>query len=134
MTAKQMVQEFCDLMVKRDAELLRPYLGDSVVYQNVGMAATTGIEDVIANLAGQFAMFPNSYEYKTINIAADGDVVMNERLDMVTGPDGSGHALPVMGTFVVTDGKIVRWTDYWDSGLIGKMMTGDDYGELVPRY
>ena len=55
MTAKQVVQEFCDLMVKRDAELLRPYLDDSVVYQNVGMAATTGIEDVIANVAGQLA-------------------------------------------------------------------------------
>jgi limonene-1,2-epoxide hydrolase len=39
-----------------------------------------------------------------------------------------------MGTFVVRDGKIVRWTDYWDSGLIGKMMSGDDYGALVPRY
>ena len=134
MTAKQVVQEFCDLMVQRDAELLRPYLDDSVVYQNVGMAATTGIEDVIANVAGQLAMFPDSYEYKTINIVGDGDVVMNERLDMVTGPDGRGHALPVMGTFVVADGKIARWTDYWDTGLIGKMMTGDDYGELVPRY
>jgi len=134
MTAKQVVQEFCDLMVQRDAELLRPYLDDSVVYQNVGMVATTGVEDVIANVAGQFAMFPNSYEYQTINIAADGEIVMNERQDMVTGPDGRVHALPVMGTFVVHDGKIVRWTDYWDSGLIGKMMTGDDYGALVPRY
>jgi limonene-1,2-epoxide hydrolase len=134
MTAKQVVQEFCDLMVQRDAELLRPYLDDSVVYQNAGMIAASGIEDVIANVAGQLAMFPDSYEYKTINIAAEGDVVMNERQDMVKGPDGTVHALPVMGTFVVRDGKIVRWTDYWDSGLITKMMTGDDYSALVPRY
>jgi limonene-1,2-epoxide hydrolase len=134
MTAKQVVQEFCDLMVQRDAELLRPYLDDSVVYQNAGMIAASGIEDVIANVAGQLAMFPDSYEYKTINIAAEGDVVMNERQDMVKGPDGTVHALPVMGTFVVRDGKIVRWTDYWDSGLITKMMTGDEYSALVPRY
>jgi limonene-1,2-epoxide hydrolase len=134
MDAKQTVQEFCDLMVKRDAELLRPHLADDVVYQNTGMPAASGIEDVLANVAAQFAMFPDSYEYTTINVAAEGDVVMNERLDRVKGPDGTVHALPVMGTFVVRDGEITRWTDYWDTGLIGKMMSGEDYSELVPKY
>jgi limonene-1,2-epoxide hydrolase len=133
MDAKQTVQGFCDLMVKRDAEALRPYLADDVVYQNVGMPAATGIESVIQNLAGQFAMIPN-YEYQTINVVADGDLVMNERLDFVTGPDGKAHGLPVMGTFVVRDGKIARWTDYWDSNLIGKMMSGEDYSALVPQH
>ena len=132
--AQQIVQEFCDLMVKRDAESLRPYLADDVVYQNTGMPASEGIEAVVANVAGQFAAFPDSYEYKTINIVGEGDVVMNERLDHVKGPDGRVHALPVMGTFVVRDGKIVRWTDYWDSGLIAKMMSGEDYRALVPTY
>jgi limonene-1,2-epoxide hydrolase len=134
MTGKQVVQEFCDLMVKRDAEALRPYLADEVIYQNTGMPAASGIDGVLENLAGQFAMFPDSYEYRTINIVADGNVVMNERLDMVKGPDGTVHALPVMGTFIVRDGKVTRWTDYWDSGLIGKMMAGEDYSALVPRY
>jgi limonene-1,2-epoxide hydrolase len=134
MDAKQTVQEFCELMVKRDAEALRSYLADTVVYQNTGMPAASGIENVVANLAGQFAMFPDSYEYKTINIVAAGEVVMNERLDLIKGPDGNVHGLPVMGTFVVRDGKIVRWTDYWDSGLIAKMMSGEDYRSLVPVY
>jgi limonene-1,2-epoxide hydrolase len=134
MDAKQAVQEFCDLMVKRDPELLRPYLADDVVYQNTGMPAAAGIEDMLANVAGQFAMFPDSYEYTTINATADGDVVMNERLDHIKGPDGAVHALPVMGTFVVRDGKITRWTDYWDTGLIAKMMSGEDYADLVPKY
>ena len=134
MDAKQAVQEFCDLMVKRDAESLRPYLADDVVYQNTGMPAAAGVDEVLANVAGQFAMFPDSYEYVTVNAAVNGDVVMNERLDHVKGPDGKVHALPVMGTFVVRDGKITRWTDYWDTGLIGKMMSGEDYSELVPKY
>ena len=134
MSAKEIVQEFCDLMVKRDVEALRPLLADDVVYQNTGMAAASGIEAVLESIAGQFAMFPDSYDYETINCVADGDVVMNERLDRIKGPDGTVHALPVMGTFVVRDGKIVRWTDYWDSGLIGKMMSGEDYAALVPRH
>ena len=25
-----------------------------------------------------------------------------------------------MGTSIVKDGKITRWTDYWDTGLIGQ--------------
>ena len=131
---KQVVQEFCDLMVKRDAELLRPYLADDATYQNAGMPAAKGIEDVIADLAGQFAMFADSYEYKTVTVAAEGNVVMNERLDCVRGPSGTVHELPVMGTFIVKDGKITRWTDYWDTGLLGKMMSGEDTSELVPTY
>ena len=79
-------------------------------------------------------MFPDSYEYETLNTVSEGDVVMNERLDYIRGPDGNRHGLPVMGSFVVKDGRIVRWTDYWDSALIAKMMSGEDYSSLVPRY
>lgn len=128
------VREFCDLMVKRDPEALRPYLADDAVYQNTGMPAARGIEEVIANLAMQFSMFPDSYEYKTVNAVAEGNVVMNERLDCVRGPSGKVHELPVMGTFIVTNGKISRWTDYWDTGLMGKMMAGEDTSALVPTY
>jgi limonene-1,2-epoxide hydrolase len=134
MSSKQVVQDFCDMMVKREAEALRPFLADDVVYQNAGMPASAGIDAVIENVAGQFAMFPDSYEYRTVNAVAEGDVVMNERLDMVKGPDGTVHGLPVMGTFVVKAGKITRWTDYWDSGLIAKMMSGEDCTALLPQY
>lgn len=129
----EVVREFCDLMAKRDTEAVRPYLADDAVYQNTGMLATVGIGAVLENLGGQFAMFPDSYEYRVQHIVADGDVVMTERLDMIKGPDGGLHGVPVMGTFVVCDGKITRWTDYFDTGLIGKMMTGEDYSSLVPK-
>jgi limonene-1,2-epoxide hydrolase len=128
----EIVQEFCDRMVQRDAESLRPFIADDAVYQNTGMPASVGVDAVVANLAGQFGMFPDSYEYVTKNIAANGDAVLTERLDLIKGPDGTVHAVPVMGTFVVRDGKIVRWTDYWDTSLPGKMMTGEDVSALVP--
>jgi limonene-1,2-epoxide hydrolase len=121
-------------MVNRDAEALRPVSADEVVYQNAGMPAAEGIAATLAALAFQFEMFPESYEYETINTVSEGDVVMNERLDCIRGPDGNRHGLPVMGSFVVKDGKIVRWTDYWDGALIAKMMSGEDYCSLVPRY
>ena len=128
------MQSFCDLMAQRDVEALRPLLADDVVYQNTGMAAASGLGSVLESLAAQFAMFPDSYEYRTMNAVAEGDIVMNERIDMIKGPDGIVHGLPVMGTFIVRNGKIARWTDYWDSALIVKMVSGEDYSALVPHY
>jgi len=134
MMSEQMgiVKEFCDRMVQRDAEALRRFFADDAVYQNCGMAATVGVDAIVQNLAGQFAMFPDSYEYVTKNIAGNGDVVLTERIDLIKGPEGRVHGVPVMGTFVLRDGKITRWTDYWDTGLPMKMMTGEDVSTLVP--
>jgi limonene-1,2-epoxide hydrolase len=42
------------------------------------------------------------------------------------------YGVPVMGTFVLRDGKIARWTDYWDTGLPQKLMTGEDVRAIVP--
>lgn len=128
----KLVRELCDLMVKRDAEAVRPYFAADAVYQNTGMEATVGVDAIVANLAGQFGMFADSYEYRIQNLVADGDVVLTERLDMIRSGDGKLHGVPVMGTFVVKDGKIRRWTDYWDTALPAKMMTGEDYSTLVP--
>ncbi len=77
-------------------------------------------------------MFPDSYEYRVINLVADGDAVLTERLDMIRSGDGTLHGVPVMGTFVVKNGKLSRWTDYFDTTLPLKMMTGEDYSALVP--
>lgn len=130
--AMGIVQEFCDRMADRDAEALRPFIAADAVYQNVGMPAAVGVEAIVQNLAGQFGMFPDSYEYVMKNIAANGNVVLTERLDLIKGPDGTVHGVPVMGAFVVRDGKIARWTDYWDTGLPMKMMTGEDVTALIP--
>jgi limonene-1,2-epoxide hydrolase len=126
----RLVDTFCGLMEQRDAAALKPYLADDAVYQNVGMPATVGAEAIAENLGQQFAVFPDSYAYRMINIA--GDSVLTERLDMIKTPAGEVVGVPVMGTFVVHDGKITRWTDYWDTGLPMKMMTGEDVSGLVP--
>jgi limonene-1,2-epoxide hydrolase len=38
-----------------------------------------------------------------------------------------------MGTFIVgEDGKITRWTDYFDVSLTVKLLQGEDISALVP--
>ncbi len=127
------VREFCDLMAKRDAEGLRPYLASDAIYQNTGRPAIAGVDAIVENLAAQMARFPDSYEYRVINLVGDGNVVLTERLDMIRGGDASLHGVPVMGAFVLHEGKIVRWTDYWDTALPAKMIAGEDCTTLVPQ-
>ena len=127
----EVVRAFCDLMVRRDPELLRPYLAADATYQNTGMPAVTGAEEILVNLGQQFGRYPDSYAYRALSIAVAGDVVLTERLDTIRTPAGV-QGVPVMGAFVVRDGKITRWTDYWDTALLAKMMAGEDVSALVP--
>jgi limonene-1,2-epoxide hydrolase len=127
------VRKFCALMEDRDAEALRPLIADDAVYQNVGMPASSGVDAIVENMAAQFSMFPDAYAFEIVNMASEGSVVLTERLDYIQAPDGSKPAVPVMGTFVVgEDGKITRWTDYFDVSLTVKLLQGEDISALVP--
>lgn len=127
------VREFCALMERRDPDALRPLLDDDAVYQNVGMPAFTGVDAIVENLSAQFSMFPDAYAFEIVNIANDGPVVLTERLDYIQTPDGAKPAIPVMGTFVVgDDGRITRWTDYFDLNLTIKLLQGEDISALFP--
>ncbi|BBZ11364.1 limonene-1,2-epoxide hydrolase family protein [Mycobacterium branderi] len=127
------VRQFCALMEQRDAEALRPLLAEGAVYQNVGMPAFIGPDAIVENMAAQFAMFPDAYAFEIVNLASEGSVVLTERLDYIQAPDGSKPAIPVMGTFVVDgDGRITRWTDYFDLNLTMKLLQGEDISALVP--
>ena len=98
------------------------------------MPAFTGPDAIVENMAAQFAMFPDAYTFEIVNLASEGSVVLTERLDYIQAPDGkSKPAIPVMGAFVVDgDGRITRWTDYFDLNLTIKLLQGEDISALVP--
>ena len=127
----EVVLRFCELLSERDAEAVRSQLAADAVYQNVGMAPSVGADAIVADLVNQYAMFPQTYRFEIKHLAVNADVVLTERIDYLEGP-GMKMALPVMGTFVVKDGRIARWTDYFDSALIGKILGGEDVGGLIP--
>lgn len=130
-SAEEVVRGFCDAVSARDTEVLRPYLADDVVYHNIGMPAAIGVEDVLADLAGQWAMFGSVYEWEIVHIASVGDVVLTERTDRVGG-DGPTMPVPVMGVFEVRDGRIAHLRDYFDLALVGKLGAGEDVAALLP--
>ena len=101
---------------------LAAFFADDAVYHNIPFAPVIGREAIGKNI-GSFirpgrAAAPGvvpveSIDFRIINIAANGPVVMTERVDVFKLPDKS-FELPVMGTFEVRDGKIKAWRDYFD--------------------
>lgn len=114
--AEQLVRTFCDAFEKHDAEALRPFLADDVVYHNIPMDPVVGIEDTIAFLAGFLAMCDRMV-IDTVHLAVRDDVVLTERVDTFT-VGGNEAALPVMGAFEIRDRKIAAWRDYFDMAQI----------------
>ena len=95
---------------------LAAFFTDDAVYQNMPLAPVTG-RDAIAS---SFASFIRpgrpgieAIEFRLVNIAANGPVVMTERIDVFRLADRS-FELPVMGTFEISGGMISAWRDYFD--------------------
>jgi limonene-1,2-epoxide hydrolase len=113
----EVVRRFCaawsDDMATDD---LATFFTDDAVYHNIPMEPVIGrtaIANTFATLIRPGAPGVESIELRLINIAADGPVVMTERVDVFKVPDKS-FELPVMGTFEVSDEKINAWRDYFD--------------------
>ena len=106
------VRRFCDTWSTGDVDAIVAYFTDNAVYDNIPMEAVTGTEAIRAFIEG-FTGSIEKVEFRIDNIAANGDVVLTERVDVFVLPNGKVE-LPVMGTFEVKDGKIAAWRDYFD--------------------
>ena len=121
--AERVVRDMCDSFVKHDAEALRSFFTDDVVYHNIPMEPAVGIDATIAFIDSFFAMCDNM-TIETLHLAVRDNVVLTERVDTFRVGDVIAP-LPLMGTFEVRDGKISAWRDYFDMGQITKMLSGD---------
>ena len=113
----QVVRRFCAAWSDNiGAAELAAFFTDDAVYHNIPLAPVTGREAIANNIASFIrpgAPGIMGIKFQLINIAANGPVVMTERVDVFTLPRKS-FELPVMGTFEVNGGKINAWRDYFD--------------------
>jgi limonene-1,2-epoxide hydrolase len=113
----ELVRRFCAAWSDNiGATELAAFFTDDAVYHNIPMAPITGREAIEHNIASFIrpgAPGIESIQFRVINIAANGPVVMTERVDVFKLPTKS-FELPVMGTFELRDGKISAWRDYFD--------------------
>jgi limonene-1,2-epoxide hydrolase len=108
------------------ADDLAAFFTDDAVYHNIPQAPVTGRENIAVNIESFIRPGPpgiESIEFRVINIAANGPVVMTERLDVFKLSNKS-FGLQVMGTFEIRDGKINAWRDYFDMNQFLSQMGG----------
>ena len=103
---------------------LAAFFTDDAIYHNIPLAPVIGrkaIESNIVSFIRPGAPGIEAIQFRVINIAANGPVVMTERVDVFKLP-GRSFELPVMGIFEISNGKISAWRDYFDTAQFTSRM------------
>lgn len=114
--AETIVNEFCEAWGRRDVAAIMAAFAEGATYHNIPMEPLVGKSDIEGFLTGFFESAASiTFEiHHQATTSADGvDIVLNERTDTID-MGGNTVALPVMGTFVIRDGLIEAWRDYFD--------------------
>ena len=113
----EVVRRFCAAWSDdMGAAELAAFFTEDAVYHNIPLEPVTGKENIAQTITSVLRPGPlgiESIDFRVINIAASGPVVLTERVDVFKLP-GKSVELPVMGTFEVSGGKISAWRDYFD--------------------
>jgi limonene-1,2-epoxide hydrolase len=113
------VRRFCAAWSANAATAeLAAFFTDDAVYHNMPMDPVNGREAIAKNISSFIrpgAPGIESIKFHVIHIAANGPIVMTERVDEFTLPRKT-FELPVMGIFEIQRGKIKAWRDYFDIG------------------
>lgn len=97
-------------------------LSENVLYDNVPFPNIVGRENVRAfhRDFGVGTVF--TVDWQVTHIAASGNVILNERVDVFTHTSGGQISIPVMGTITVEEGLITVWRDYFDPADFDKQL------------
>lgn len=118
----ELVRRFCAAFSSRDPDEVLEFFTDDAVYHNMPMRPVQG-KAAIRPVLEMFLKPAERVEFVVLNAAADGDVVLTERLDkFVMG--GRDVELPVAGVFEIRDGKIAAWRDYFDMPTWSRQTAG----------
>jgi limonene-1,2-epoxide hydrolase len=114
----EIVSAMCQSWSDPDPDKISAFFAEDAVYHNIPMEpiyGRTAIRDFIAGFLTTF----DAIEFDIHHQVVKGNVVMNERTDTLRG-NGRDTPLPVMGVFIVADGVITAWRDYFDMAAINK--------------
>lgn len=116
-SADELVTEFCAKWATPDPEELASYFTEDGVYHNIPMDAVQGREAIKQFIAGFTAGF-DGIDFQVHKQVSHGDLVMNERTDVMRRAGGDPISLPVTGVFEIENGQIKAWRDYFDMATI----------------
>ncbi|OSC38936.1 limonene-1,2-epoxide hydrolase family protein [Mycobacterium decipiens] len=111
--SEKLVRDFLGSWQDRCLETICSAFADDAVYHNVPVTPIKGI----AGIRAIFQAFLDAFSDAKLDIlalATEPGLVLVERVDYFTMYDGRTVELPVTGVFEVKNGKITRFSDYFD--------------------
>jgi limonene-1,2-epoxide hydrolase len=120
-----LVRRFCAAWSKNaTTPELAAFFTDDAIYHNIPFAPIKGRDAIADNIDSFIRTGPpgiEAIEFRLVNIAANGPIVMTERTDVFRLP-GRSFELPVMGSFEVNGNEIKTWRDYFDTNQFDARM------------
>ena len=115
------VEDFIAAFNANDLDKIMSFFAEDAIYHNMPMAPVEGLEAIRGVIQG-FSALAVEIDWITHNIAesADGSV-LTERTDRFLIGE-KWVELPVMETFVIRDGKVAQWRDYFDMNQFTSQM------------
>lgn len=115
--AGALVTEFCALWSEPDLDRIASYFTEDAVYHNIPMPPAEGRANIKEFIAGFMGAF-DGIDFTVHRQLTQGNLVMNERTDVMRKKGGGEVAVPIMGVFEVRDGRIALWRDYFDLAMV----------------
>jgi limonene-1,2-epoxide hydrolase len=116
--SERVVNDFCKAWTRRNIDEIIAFFTEDAVYHNIPMEAVKGTTAIKAAI-NTFLPGSQSVEFKVRNTTSNGNVVMNERVDVFE-MGGKHVEVPVAGVFEIRGGKIAAWRDYFDLATFTK--------------
>lgn len=114
-TPIELVNEFCNSFEEDGGRpAIKRWFTPDTVWNNVGIASTTGIDEAIAFIDElEKSMGIATVRIEMLAIAADGNRVLTERLDIFERADGTEIGrTTIMGIYELNGDHIAAWRDY----------------------
>ncbi len=113
MTPTDVVVTFLAACGSQDLDTAVSLVHDDLEYDNVPVGIVRGADAMRNVLSSGISALAEQTEWRLLRHAANDEVVMCERLDRFL-VRGRWVEVPVAGVFVIRDGKIATWRDYFD--------------------
>ncbi len=111
--SERLVRDFLGSWEGRERDTICGAFADDAVYHNVPVKPIEGIAGIRAIFQAFLDAFSEA-KLDIVTLAAEPGLVIAERVDYFTMTDGRRVVLPVTGVFVVDNGEITRFSDYFD--------------------
>ncbi|WP_061555761.1 limonene-1,2-epoxide hydrolase family protein [Mycobacterium simiae] len=111
--SERVVRDFLGSWQDRSLDSICSGFAPDAVYHNVPVEPIEGIAGIRAVFQAFLDVFADA-KLDILSLAAEPGLVLVERIDYFTMNDGRKVVLPVTGVFELNNGKITRFSDYFD--------------------